>query len=235
MSENLFLIPIWKRPEITRICLRNLQLLKQDIFCIVSRTEDAELCNHLGVDYDWYPNDCLGAKWNFGLERVKQRQWEYVVTLGSDDIVKTSLFDFYNSKDDILINDKIHFVDVPTGRASIIVRARIGAGRRISRKAIEKCKYKLWSDHKNQSLDMDSNANLNRAGFATIEHRTVPHVLGLKSEINIWGYDHTLKHGAIVTLSDCMVNVIPEIKDQILDLLPKPVQSPTFEKQITTL
>lgn len=207
---NLFLIPIWKRPAITRICLETLQYFKQSILCIVSRTEDAELCYQLNIPYCWYPNEQLGAKWNHGLSIARMIDWDYLVTLGSDDIVKTSLFDFYAAHDqDVLITDKIHFVDVITGRATLTTRARVGAGRRISRKVIEACNYKLWTNDRNRSLDMDSNATIMRARFATTESHTYPHIVGLKSEVNIWGYDHLAQRGMNVSL-DVALDGVPE-------------------------
>jgi hypothetical protein len=219
VANNLFLIPLWKRPAITRICLQTLQYFEQDILCIVSRTEDAELCQELGVDYCWYPNEQLGAKWNHGLFISKPMKWDYLVTLGSDDIVKESLFDFYQTNQDVLITDKIHFVDIYTGRATITTRARVGAGRRISRRVIEACNYKLWTDDRNRSLDMDSNAKIVRAGFGTTETHTDPHIVGLKSEVNIWGYDHLAARGMNVPL-DIALEGVPETScKEIMQLL----------------
>lgn len=226
MSRCLFLIPIWKRPEITRICLRNLQLLDQDILCIVSRTEDADLLDSLNVPYTWHPNDYLGAKWNAGLLYAQDLEWDHIVTLGSDDVVKASLFDFYARHDDqeVIITDKIYFIDTLSGRASIISRARIGAGRRISRKIIERLNYKLWSDTLSQSLDCDSNGNINRAGFATAETRTEPHITGLKSNTNIWTYDHTLRAGSTCVIESALSGIPAEIQADIMALLPIPAK-----------
>jgi hypothetical protein len=225
VSKNLFLIPIWKRPEITEICLRNLIEFDQGILCIVSNDEDQCLCKELGVNHIRYSNEKLGEKWNRGLASARELEWDYLVTLGSDDIVKESLFDFYIScnKMDMVITDKIHFIDTITGKATItgeISRARIGAGRRISRKVIEACNYKLWSDEKNRSLDQDSNATINRAGFSTAELRTIPHIVGLKSEVNIWKYSHLEARGKNVSIESALVGVLPSTKEAILKILP---------------
>lgn len=191
--------------------------------CIVSRVEDAELCYELGVPCVWYPNEELGAKWNYGLQHTIPLEWDYLVTLGSDDIVKPSMLDLYAEMKltDVVIMDKIHFIDVPTGRASILTKARVGAGRRISRRVIEACKYKLWTDDMNKSLDMDSNRTINKAGFPTTELRTYPHIVGLKSMINIWHYDHTLKFSMTSDQEQALSGLLPQIKSEILELLPK--------------
>lgn len=221
-SENLFLIPLWERPEITRICLNNIKRFGHGILCIVSTHEDANLCNELGVNYLWHENQPLGKKWNYGLFMSQKMEWDYLITLGSDDIVKESLFDWYaKSNQDVMIMDKIHFIDVNDGRANIVTRARIGAGRRISRRAIDRCNYKLWTDGRNKSLDMDSNGALNRAGFATVESNTNPHILGLKSDTNIWGFNHVAKHGAYIVQEKAFDGVLPETKKEILHLLEK--------------
>lgn len=152
-------------------------------------------------------------------------EWDYVVTLGSDDIVKESLFDLYDSTDqDVLITDKIHFVEMSTGRASLLTRGRIGAGRRISRRAIEKCGYKLWTDTRNQSLDMDSNGTLVRNGFACVEVNSASHVVDLKSVTNIWSFDHVSRHGMFVPLDVALEGIGEATKQQILHLLPEKVR-----------
>ncbi len=209
-----------------------LQHFQQGILCIVSRTEDAELCNLLGVDYVWHPNEQLGAKWNFGLSKSRDLEWDFLVTLGSDDIIKESLFEYYEAHPDhdVLITDKIHFIDIPSGRATILLRARIGAGRRISRKAIEKCNFKLWTDEKNKSLDMDSNTRLSKAGFVTSETRTISHICGLKSATNIWSYDHIERHGNSVVLDTALEGIPDYIKGEIISLLPDKVKSVKFAK-----
>lgn len=209
--------------------MRNLQYFGQDVLCIVSCTEDAELCYSLDVPYCWHSNDMLGAKWNFGLEKSKDIDWDYIVTLGSDDIIKESLLTFYDSigEQDVVITDKIHFIDSTTGKATSIgeiSRARIGAGRRISRRVIEKCGYKLWTPSKNKSLDMDSNACMNRAGFATTETRTQPHIVGLKSEVNIWGYSHLEVRGRNISLDIALEGVPERTKKDVIALLEKSVK-----------
>lgn len=226
MSRNLFVIPVWRRLSITRICLANLQLLDQDILCIVSHVDDADLLEEMNVPFIWHPNDFLGAKWNAGIMYASALDWDHIVTLGSDDIVKPSLLDFYARHDnqEVIITDKIYFIDTLTGRASIISRARIGAGRRISRKIIEKMKYRLWTDGLNSSLDRDSNANINRAGFATAEIRTDAHITGLKSNTNIWTYDHTLRAGQTCVIEEALNGIPDVIQAQIHALLPVPVK-----------
>lgn len=218
---NLFLIPVWKRPEITRVCLRNLQRHNQQILCVVSRVEDAELCYELGVHYIWYPNEQLGAKWNYGLLASKRMDWDYIVTLGSDDIVKSSLFEFYASRpEDVVMMDKIEFMEIPSGKASVISNARVGAGRRISRRVIEACGYQLWTPEKNKSLDLDSNSTMNRHRFITTPIITSPHIVGLKSDVNIWSFDHvTRRAGKYISQSQALSGLLPETKADILTLL----------------
>lgn len=156
---------------------------------------------------------------------AKNMDWDYVVTLGSDDIIKESLLDLYTSTDqDILITDKIHFIEISTGRAALLTRGRIGAGRRISRRAIERCGYKLWTDTRNQSLDMDSNAALIRSGFACVEINTAPHIIDLKTGTNIWSFDHVARHGMFVPLSSALYGTKEATKQQILQLLPEKVR-----------
>lgn len=223
----IFLIPVWKRPEITRVCLTNLKALGQDAVCIVSRTEDHQVVTACGYPSVWYPNDYLGAKWNHGLKSIQNEEWDFMVTLGSDDIIKTSLLEFYSKHphDHVLITDKIYFIDIRDGRSSLITRARIGAGRRISREAVERCNYRLWTDTMNKSLDRDSNGALQNAGLGTAETRTEAHVTGLKSDMNIWAYDHTIRSGGPCAIEAAMEGIPLAIQEQIQALLPIPKES----------
>lgn len=97
----LVFTPVWKRPEITEIwCLGILRLKKKfdlDAFCVVSpedETHNRLLLDKYGIDYCEHPNK-LGAKKNCGLNEAMKKDFDYLMELNSDDLIKDELIDVY--------------------------------------------------------------------------------------------------------------------------------------------
>lgn len=136
------LIALWKRPEITRIVFENIKKLPVDPICVYSEDESRELCEEFGFESYFFENDPLGKKLNFGVERALESQWDYMMQIGSDDLVNVELFDYYKP----FIEDKtlafgigcIYFYDIPSGRTAIVNGSQVfGCGRMIHRNVLD--------------------------------------------------------------------------------------------------
>lgn len=82
------------RHDISRLFIERTQSLGLKLFAVTS-TEDpesAEMCREYGVDYVIHKNSPLGAKWNKGIEHALF-QSDYVVIMGSDDLMTQSYLD----------------------------------------------------------------------------------------------------------------------------------------------
>jgi hypothetical protein len=141
----LVFLAVWKRPEITKICFEGLRRLKNrfnlEAFAVISEKEMIPLCEEYGVKWTFYKNDPLGEKKNHGLNEAMKLDWDYLIEIGSDDLIKDELIELYSkyfgkyemfgTKDSVIIDSESKQCrrlssDTP-----------YGLGRCISRKTIE--------------------------------------------------------------------------------------------------
>ena len=105
----IVLIPIWKRPELTRKCIEALCKLKPkgielNVFCVLSYSDPAFLkqfntVNDFKIFHTITGNKPLGLKKAFGLAEVMRfyPDYDYIMELGSDDFINPKLFELYFS------------------------------------------------------------------------------------------------------------------------------------------
>lgn len=147
----LIFLAAWRRPEITEICfmginrLRNNSRFPIETLVVISEESMIPLCNKYGIRWTFYKNDPLGEKKNHGLNEAMKFDWDYLLEIGSDDLIKNELLElyypvmergesFFGTKDAIII-------DSSNGNCRRLTSdTPYGLGRCISRKVIEeKC------------------------------------------------------------------------------------------------
>lgn len=146
----LFFLACWKRPEITEICFLGLQRLKAydpDRFrvtalAVISEESMIPLCEKYGINYLMHENKPLGKKKNAGLNECFRYDWDYLVELGSDDLLRSEILDAYEPymKQGIpLMGMKdLVFYNSETGDARRYDSAEVyGMGRAMSRKMLD--------------------------------------------------------------------------------------------------
>lgn len=162
----LVFLAAWKRPEITEICFVGLNRLKRrfpiETLCVVSEEPMVELCKKYGIGWTFYKNDPLGEKKNHGLNEAMKLKWDYLLEIGSDDLIKDELIELYQpyfgkynlfgTKDAVIINSK----DGMCRRLKS--DTTYGLGRCISRKVIEEVCY---------GVDIIANENIIQRGRST--------------------------------------------------------------------
>lgn len=146
----LVFLAVWKRPEITEICfvginrlIRNSQIPIQ-AFAVISEESMIGLCEKYNIKWTFYKNEPVGEKKNHGLNEAMKLEWDYLLEIGSDDLVKDELvqlyapffgkYDLFGTKDAIIINSE----DGMCRRLKS--DTTYGLGRCMSRKALE-CAY----------------------------------------------------------------------------------------------
>lgn len=91
----------WRRPEITELCfmginrLRRAGVVELDAFAVISEESLIPLCERYNVGYTVYKNFPLGEKKNHGLAQALKLDWQYLIEIGSDDLLKTELLYLY--------------------------------------------------------------------------------------------------------------------------------------------
>jgi hypothetical protein len=191
---------IWKRPEITEICFLGIKRLQRapgfhvEPFAVISEESMIPLCEKYGVEWCMTANHPLGAKKNYGLSQLRDKDFDFMMEIGSDDIVLDQLLEqykkFFVKYDFFGINDAA-YIDAETLEcARLQSEAVYGAGRVISKNALEQMNFDLW-DNRNRGMDKASLTRLYNIGvkYWQIPAIDYPLVVDIKSPVNIWPFD----------------------------------------------
>ena len=140
----LAFVAVWKRPEITRRCFEGIKRLGLPIFAVVSEDWAEELCKEFNADYVRTPNEPLGKKFNTGLEGALKKDFDYLMTIGSDNLINPELLKVYKYHMEqgvglIGIGQCYWMQDQKVKQVDYFPQI-IGAGRMISREALETAK-----------------------------------------------------------------------------------------------
>jgi len=147
----LVFLAVWRRPEITEICFMGLNRLRKnsrfpiETLAVISEESMIGLCEKYNIRWTFYKNEPLGEKKNHGLGEAMKLEWDYLIEIGSDDLIKDEMLELYSgyfgkyemfgTKDAIIINSE-------NGECRRLQSDTIyGLGRCISRKIFEKCCY----------------------------------------------------------------------------------------------
>lgn len=187
---------VWKRPEITEICFMGIQRLQKvpgfhvESFAVISEPDMIGLCEKYGVHWALAPNHPLGAKKNFGIKQTLKYDYEYLIEIGSDDLLKTEALYSYGWDAPVLGLMDFALINTRNGQAKRISTTipKFGAGRAIKRFVIEN--FKIWNDANCRGLDNSSTFELAKNGIMMKGVKTDgPLVVGLKSGVNLWDFD----------------------------------------------
>lgn len=195
----LIYLAVWQRPEITEICFMGITRLREygiheiDALAVISETEMIPLCEKYSVKWCMYKNDKLGEKKNHGLKSALKMGWNYLVEIGSDDLLFNEYLDLitpFLGKKHMITMSNLLFMDSSSGKC-IEHRATgpFGLGRAISRDAIEFI-GNIWNPDINRNLDADSSLRITSNGFFGKQIITdYPIGVDIKSDVNIWRFN----------------------------------------------
>lgn len=193
----LFYLAVWKRPEITEICFMGLNRLRQtgfemEFLAVISEESMIPLCDKYGVKYCFHQNLPLGKKKNFGLAQALKLDWDYIIELGSDDLIKNELIEkyapFFGERDYLGI-DSVAFLNSKNGSCRWIQSGSVfGLGRCLSINVLER--FTNLYPCVNSGLDKYIMFNLSKNGVMPKYVKSErPLTIDIKSDVNIWGYD----------------------------------------------
>lgn len=220
----LFYLALWKRPEITEICFIGLKRLcnkfNGEILAVISQDEMIPLCEKYGVMWVMHNNLPIGRKKNFGLRESLRLDWDYVVELGSDDIIKDELIEMYlpemQMDTPVLYCGSVSFINSETLACRYIKSGSpFGLGRAIKRSVIEE-------DHEiypaiNNGLDKMVLFTMAKRGIlGKIVKTERPLTIDIKSDVNIWKYSSSL--GQKIGLTEVLEGLSSEEVEAIKSL-----------------
>lgn len=203
MYKILTFTPVWKRPEVLEICLKGIKRLQKanpkkfkiQPFFVVSESRSAEILLKHKFPFVWHTNQPLGAKKNYGLNYALDNfDFDYIMEIGSDDLVTNSYLNFIEPHllaevPQFNLHD-VYFIDSVTGATAYWeTEIVLGAGRCISRKAIEAVKNRnipFWKQDAVRGMDTYSYRNLATVGISNkIIKSDKIYSLDIKSAVNI--------------------------------------------------
>lgn len=212
MDKILILLPIWKRQKITKLVLDNLKDLQKEfnieVLCIVSEQWAKIEAFKRGFKYVNASNDCLGTKMNIGVKKALEYKWDYMMNLGSDDIITRDLFKLYEpyfkNKTPMFGVTKLTFIDSKTKEARTKdYKIMIGAGRCIRREEIESLNGDMYSKIQ-KGLDLNS---MSKFGCQTVEiEGDFNMIYDIKSDENIWSFEEITKSRNMISLDNCKLS-----------------------------
>lgn len=139
--KYLFAMTMYKRPQISELCLLGLERLRKihdfEILVCGSTDEDREVCK--GVNYIHHENLPLGKKNNYLFQTALEGNFDYLVNLGSDNLASDKLWEHYLTlREDYVKPKGIYFLDSETQRAvKVAPQNTLGAFRMFSRELLE--------------------------------------------------------------------------------------------------
>lgn len=227
-KKILILLPIWGREKIVKICFDNLKELQKDfnidVLCVGSEQwAKIEAFKH-GFKYVEAPNECLGTKHNIGIKEALTYKFDYLMNLGSDDIITKDLFKSYEQcfKDNIPMfgGTKLTFIDSKSKEAcEFDYKIMIGAGRCIRKDAL-KAVYNAYGcvyDEIQVGLDMNSMAKFKSYKQVEVDN-PFNSIYDIKSDVNIWDYEVMSHKARNIDFEDASKGLNTRQIDLILDL-----------------
>lgn len=206
-NKLLIYLAVWRRPEITELCFMGINRLRKhpnydiNALAVISEPEMITLCNQYGIKWIMHENLPLGKKKNAGLVAAASYDFDYLMEIGSDDLITNDLLtqylDYIGKYDFFGISDAAYIEsENGTCRRLITDKSTYGAGRMISRKVLDTMAWKLWNDNLNRGLDNDSVRTLQLKGikFHKVPAANAPGVIDIKSDQNIWKFNYFLGH-----------------------------------------
>lgn len=194
MTKTAIITPVWKRPEITKLCFENLAKTGCEVFIATSEEWVVDYVRGNGYDFTivWTENDYLGRKKNelLRVALLDQFEWDQLLEVGSDNLLDLEKLDEYLSVPAPHYGTNCQYMyDTNNGKAKFVkvLNGRMwGTGRVVSREAVEAA-FPLWDDTANEYLDAQANGALDKAGYgySVVEH---PIFTALKSDVNIHSY-----------------------------------------------
>lgn len=202
----LLFLAVWQRPEITEICFMGLRRLMNRIdfevssFAVISEDSMIPLCEKYGIEYCFYKNEPLGEKKNYGISKAMEKDFDYLIELGSDDLIKDGILDLYKpylGYRDLLGLTSLCIIDSHTGRCKVTEpKSSFGLGRAISKEGIKRASirnngsFNLWESTINSGLDNNSEFRMAISGvFGKRIHSDEPLAIDIKSSVNIHSFE----------------------------------------------
>lgn len=197
-------IPLWKRPEVTRFCFDNVLRLTQEskheisVTCVLSEPEYIGVCQEYGFNWVFDLNEPVGKKINTGIKATLKHRYDYLMIMNSDDVIEAELIDryyqpFFESLSPFFGVKKVTFVNFYTHEAREFEYdfSVLGIGKCVRFDIVKSLNGELYNPKLNRGLDDSMMDRMIENGiFPTFINYEGMLAKDFKSDINIWGWEH---------------------------------------------
>lgn len=201
----LIYLAVWRRPEITELCFMGIERMRKhslyniQVLAVISEPEMIPLCNKYNVKWIVADNYPLGKKKNKGLKEASNYDFDYLMEIGSDDLITNDLLDcyipYFKKFDFFGISDAVYIESENLScRRLTFTKSTYGAGRCMSRNMLESMNWNIWDDNLQRGLDNNSTMRIETKGykFNKIPPMDVPGLIDVKSQENLWKFNYFL-------------------------------------------
>jgi hypothetical protein len=206
------LIPLWKRPEVTRFCFEGVKRLQAEskheieVSCVLSEPEYIEMCTEFGFNWVFSLNLPLGDKMNTGIKSTLKYKYDYLMIMNSDDVIEAELIDryydpFFESLNPYFGIDKVTYVNWTTKEAREFQYnyTVLGIGKCIRKDVVELALKRLKEVYRaplNKCLDDTMMDNMIKIGvYPSFVKYNGMLAMDFKSEVNIWPWEKFQNRG----------------------------------------
>ena len=175
-------IPVFGREALLRVTIERLYYQADDIevFCIGDGVNEKRVCEETGAHWIEHKNYPLGAKWQTGLDYIRDHcpECEAFLYIGSSDWVSDNwtetMIKHLLAGYDMAGKEEIFFLDIAAGNKKRMLRwpgymdvrmgETIGTGRLISRGILDKLDWQLFDRYLDNTLDASMQARIKNTG-----------------------------------------------------------------------
>ena len=210
-QKVIFVTCTYNRPEVTKKIIEVWEKVQKNTekyftyenIVVDSDSSNLEVFNsNNNFSYYNYDNFPISNKWNYAASKLKEKDFDYVIFMGSDDFIDEDLlmnyyekmklnYDFIGIQDMYVHDSKTNKLYYWSGYKKHTGREgeTIGMGRCFSKRIIEKLNYEPWLNGINKSLDRSLQkklVNFNDLKVSTINlKRDGGFACDVKSNVNI--------------------------------------------------
>jgi len=239
----IIIIPCWERANVFKVvsnqlelfCAENAAKIETVVLYVLSH-EDAELKKHLQVikkanypnEIIYAPNKWLGQKLNEGVKWAVKQGCDYVMNMGSDDLIHPSIIDLYmpliKKKNPLFGLNELYFWDISGSALHFSYYNNphiVGAGRMIHLNTIKNVinnTGSLYDYNINRCLDGNSASRMIKCGFnqLTVNPGKFLMIVDIKSEVNINSFNaikvSSNRSGVTNIDGELLENIYPGLK-----------------------
>lgn len=154
------------RPKILELWCKQIQRLRSDNglyfpVAVVSDESDAVICNRNYITHIVHENNPVTSKFNRAFRFMQSIGVDYVMVLGSDDIVSTKYIQDtmvqMEKGIDLIGTNTIYFYCGQGSERGKLVKLDTpimkGIGKTVSKRILDQCNWTLWNEAKNWGMD----------------------------------------------------------------------------------